>query len=54
MADFDLARRIFRERNTDGVAQAIAQQRADADGRCERVHPRCVGLPLFGRAVLGA
>ncbi len=31
-ANRDLIWRIFRERNPDGVAQAVAQQRADADG----------------------
>src|SRR5688500_5718540 len=31
-ADGNLTRRIFRERNADRVAEAVHQQRADADG----------------------
>src|SRR5262249_26818912 len=31
-ANFNLARRIFRQRNPDGVAEPVAKKRTDADG----------------------
>ena len=40
-------RRIFRERNADGVAQAVAQQRADADGALD---PAVFAFAGFGDA----
>ena len=44
IADGDLVRRILGERNADRVAQAVAQQRADADGALDAAVLTVAGL----------